>query len=217
MKDIYCYPKTDILINKFDIHDREKLDEAERNITFAKLLQADKISQIFENGFNQESLMKLHEFVFGEIYDWAGKPREIDIEKAEKALNGFSVEYAKHETIPERIDECIETMKQIQWSKMNLDDRAAYFSECMASLWQVHPFREGNTRTVVNFCCEFAEAHGFPMDKSLLQRNAGYVRTALVAASFGEFSKPEYLERIVKDSMCRGEQQVHEKNGGERT
>ena len=40
MKDIYCYPKTDVLINKFEIHDKEQLDEAERNITFAKLLQA---------------------------------------------------------------------------------------------------------------------------------------------------------------------------------
>lgn len=100
MRDIYCYPKTDVLINKFDIHDREELDEAERNITFAKLLQADEISRIFENGFSTESLMKLHEFVFGDIYEWAGKPREIDIEKPERTLNGLSVEYAKHENIP---------------------------------------------------------------------------------------------------------------------
>lgn len=78
----------------------------------------------------------------------------------------------------------------------------------MAELWKVHPFREGNTRTIITFCCHYAEKEGFPIDTDLLKDNSDYVRNALVAASavfhdLGDKSNPEYLVRIIKDAMER--------------
>ena len=37
----------------------------------------------------------------------------------------------------------------------------------MADLWSIHPFREGNTRTIITFCCFYAEKEGFPLDISI--------------------------------------------------
>ena len=79
----------------------------------------------------------------------------------------------------------------------------------MAKLWKAHPFREGNTRTIVTFCAMFIEAQGIYIDSRLFKDNAKYMRDALVAASavfsdLGDRRKPEYLYRIVGDALERG-------------
>lgn len=73
----------------------------------------------------------------------------------------------------------------------------------------MHPFREGNTRTVVTFCCMFIEAQGIYIESNLFKDNAVYMRNALVAANavfddLGDLRKPEYLYRIVQDALERG-------------
>lgn len=68
------------------------------------------------------------------------------------------------------------------------------------------PLPEGNTRTTITFCCQFADEMGFPLDRKLFEENSMYVRTALVAynAFFSDgtdFSKKEYLRKIVYDAL----------------
>lgn len=80
----------------------------------------------------------------------------------------------------------------------------------MSDLQKVHPFREGNTRTIVTFCCHYAEKEGFSLDTDLLKDNSDYVRNALVAASatfhdIGDKSNLNYLATIIEDAIERGE------------
>ena len=75
------------------------------------------------------------------------------------------------------------------------------------SLWKVHPFREGNTRTTITFFCQYADAIGLKINRELFEKNSRYVRMALVAynayfADGSNFSKREYLEKIVYDAMA---------------
>ena len=96
--------------------------------------------------------------------------------------------------------------KLSSWKSLHTDEKAELFSKNMAELWKVHPFREGNTRTVITFCCDFAEQNGFRLNRELLKDNSMYVRRALVAASaiffdLGDLSQPQHLIRIVKDSI----------------
>ncbi|SPF54025.1 conserved hypothetical protein [Candidatus Desulfosporosinus infrequens] len=86
----------------------------------------------------------------------------------------------------------------------------------MAELWKVHIFREGNNRTIVTFICRYADSKGFVLDIELFEQNSAYVRSALVAASavfkgLGDKSKPQYLVKIVKDALKRGETGIQEK------
>lgn len=79
----------------------------------------------------------------------------------------------------------------------------------MAELWIPHPFREGNTRTIVTFCCLFIEAQGVYIESELFKDNAAYMRNALVAASaifsdLGDLRKSEYLYRIVEEALNQG-------------
>ncbi len=82
------------------------------------------------------------------------------------------------------------------------------FSDSLAKLWKVHTFREGNTRTTITFCCQFADEIGLNPNRELFEQNAQYFRTALVAYNavfddIGDISKPEYLIKIVEDALTR--------------
>jgi cell filamentation protein len=211
MRDyIYCY-SNGVLVNRFNICDQKELDTVESNITSVKLVQADKLEKIFrDNGFTFNGLKALHRYLFEDIYYWAGCPRRIDIEKPERVLNGLSVQYSHHKNIAKDIEQCIEALNRIQWNTLDLDGKAHKFTRLIAALWQVHPFREGNTRTVITFACEYAKQHGFPMDKSLLAEHPKYVRESLVMASIGEYSEYKYLERIFKDSIQREQMELEQ-------
>lgn len=102
-------------------------------------------------------------------------------------------------------------MNEFQWEQASFEAKVTTFSDYMAKLWKVHPFREGNTRTIVTFCAMFIEAQGIYIDSELFKDNAEYMRDALVAASavfsdLGDRRKPEYLYRIVEDALERGNQ-----------
>ena len=71
----------------------------------------------------------------------------------------------------------------------------------ISSIWQTHPFREGNTRTVIVFAVLLAKSMGFEVEHELFKTNSAYVRNALVWASQGIYSKYEYLERIFFDAI----------------
>ena len=89
---------------------------------------------------------------------------------------------------------------------MTRSQKASEFCDSLARLWKIHPFREGNTRTTITFCCQYTDEMGFPLNRKLFEENSVYVRTALVAynAFFSDgtdFSKKEYLQKIVYDAL----------------
>lgn len=69
-----------------------------------------------------------------------------------------------------------------------------------AKLWQTHPFRDGNTRTIISFIVLLAEHLGIEINHDLFGQHASYVRNALVWSAQGMYSKFEYLEKIFYDA-----------------
>lgn len=200
MFDPYLYENSDVMINKFNIHNKTELETIERNVTAVKLMQIENVT----GDFDFEHLKRMHEFIFGDIYDWAGKEREIPIEKREEVLGGLSVQYAYPNEIKSRAENAIDDLHKINWNVLSITEKSERFAVNIAALWQIHVFREGNTRTTIAYACEFAKAHGFPMDKQLFSEHSGYTRKALVMASIGKYSEYEHLSRIFKDSMENG-------------
>ena len=83
----------------------------------------------------------------------------------------------------------------------------------IASIWQTHPFREGNTRTVIVFAVLFAKSLGFEVEHELFKNNSAYVRNTLVWASQGIYSKYEYLERIFFDAILGEDNETNTLSG----
>ena len=160
-------------------------------------------------------LFRMHDYIFRDLYDWAGQPRIINIEKSELVLGGISIEYSDFQDIEIMASSVLSKMEEVNWEKISLDEKADSLSKYMAELWKVHIFREGNTRTIVTFICQYTQSKGFVLDTELFEQNSAYVRSALVAASavfkdLGDKSKPQYLVKIVKDALNRGESGIKE-------
>ena len=205
--DPYLYPGTEILQNHFGIKDEQNLKEMEAEFTSLRL------SQIAENpltgNYDTAHACEMHRFIFSDIFGWAGKFRTIDIEKAEFVLGGISIEYTHHKEIESALTQTLNDMKSESWLNYSLEQQAEKFSRHISKVWRIHPFREGNTRTITHFCCQYADSIGMYIDRRVFEDNIRYFRSALVAAcavfkDLGDRSKPEYLNKIVMDALQKG-------------
>ncbi len=204
MRDIYLYDDSDVLKNLLGIKNRKKLDDAEADYVSLRLREI--AEKPLPGEYDYKHLLKMHKYVFQDIFEWAGQQRKLNIYKEEQVLGGLSIEYSDVFDIPKDVERVLTKMRGKNWTDMDAHEAAVEFSESLAHLWRVHPFREGNTRTTVTFCCQFADEIGLCPNRDLFEENAQYVRTAMVAynavfSDMGDLSKPEYLERIVEDAL----------------
>ena len=194
MRDPYLYEDTDVLKNKLDIKEQDLLDDAEADYVVYRLKEL--AMNPLEGKYDLEHLMEMHRYTFQDLYEWAGKARVISIYKEEEVLGGQSIEYSDPFDIATDIRYVLSDMKEKNWIAMDLETASLEFCDSLARLWKIHPFREG----------QYADEIGFNINRKLFEENSRYVRTALVAynAYFSDgsnFSKKEYLERIVKDAF----------------
>lgn len=160
---------------------------------------------LYEQGFNYfstQGIKTIHKVLFEDVYDWAGEFRTINIQKREPLLAGISVWYADSDNIMKDLNTTWKEINKVQWSSLSREEFAAKITRLFSQLWQIHPFREGNTRTIVMLMTFFVEHYGYYFDKDLLAVSAGYVRKAFVMASLGQYSEFDHLEKILLDAIC---------------
>ena len=199
MPDPYLYPDVPVLRNKLEIKNEKTLDLVEAEQSRANMMLFYELN--FAN-FTPAGLQQIHKFLFGDIYDWAGNYRIINIQKAERLLGGRSVWYSNDEDIERDLTAAFQAIHDFEWDACSREEFVSALTHLFPPIWQVHPFREGNTRTVVMLMTLFVEAHGYYFDKDLLAASAGYVRDSLVMASIDQNSEFEHLERILLDAVC---------------
>lgn len=198
MKDRYLYDDIDILRNLANIKDRDLLSRAEADITNLSMLSV--YNQSYKV-FDTKTLQDIHLKIFGQIYDWAGEFRTIQIAKYEDVLGGDTVRYTFPKQIKKELDAVMKEIKKLKRTDGNDCDILFRLERIIATIWQIHPFREGNTRICIVFAVLLAKHLGFDVNHELFKTHSAYVRNALVWASQGMYSKHEYLERILADAI----------------
>lgn len=202
MRDIYVYEGTDVLINKLDIRSFSELKQIEADITSNSL--ANLIENPIIGSFDEAHFCQIHYRIFGELYEWAGQYRKVNIEKSEAVLQGLSVEYSDVFDIRKDLIRTLSKMHAESWNSSHKEN-VSLFCEYLTKIWKIHPFREGNTRTTMVFFYEYMEHLGIYLNTKLLSENSEYVRTAMVAASFklqGVYEPTfSHLEKIVTEAM----------------
>lgn len=205
MRDIYLYEDCPVLINKLAIKKQEELEAAEADYVTYRLKNL--AMNPLPGKYDYDHFLEMHYYIFQDIYDWAGQQRKLNIYKEEPVLGGISVNYSDVFDIAKDATFALNEMTSINWNRLSQEEKAKKFSESLAKIWKVHCFREGNTRTAITFCCQYADEMGFTINRKLFEENSQYVRTALVAYNavfddLGDLSKKEYLERIVLDAIA---------------
>ena len=198
MRDPYLYDDVDILKNLANIKDHDLLSRAEADITNLSMLAV--YNQSYKV-FDTKTLQDIHSSIFGQIYDWAGEFRTIQIAKYEDVLGGDTVRYTFPKQIKKELDDVMKEVKKLKKTDSNDKDIVFRLERIIATIWQIHPFREGNTRTCIVFAVLLAKHLGFEVNHELFKTHSAYVRNALVWASQGIYSKHEYLERIFADAI----------------
>lgn len=204
MKDIYLYEDCPVLINKLGIKNQQELENAEADYVTYRL--KDLALNPLPGNYDYEHFLRLHYYIFQDIYEWAGQQRKLNIYKEEPVLGGLSVNYSDVFDISKDAATALNEMTSTNWGALKSSELAKQFSKSLAKIWKVHCFREGNTRTAITFCCQYADECGFSINRELFEKNSRYVRTALVAYNavfedLGDLSKKEYLEQIVFDAI----------------
>ncbi|WED24055.1 Fic family protein [Vibrio sp. JC009] len=150
--DKYCYQDTDVLINILNIRDAEELEEAEVAFTTERYrtYQSD-INELNQLDFSH--LKHLHLYLFQDLYSWAGKVREIDISKGNTRFCTFS----RIEPEAEKLFKIIPTLSSVASTTELIENLASLFCE----LNLLHPFREGNGRTLRFFFEELLFVLGY--------------------------------------------------------
>lgn len=199
MNDLYLIENSTVLKNLLGITNEKELDLAEAELSRANMML------LYEKGFNDfssDGFCYIHKTLFGDVYEWAGQYRKINIRKKEKLLAGQSVWYSDVIEIGSDLDRIFSEINKIDWSSLAKEAFAKQIARLFPKLWQVHPFREGNTRTTVMMMTFFVEHYGYFFDQNLMAESAGYVRDSFVLASLGEYSEYEHLEKILLDAIC---------------
>lgn len=205
MSDPFIYKNSNVLKNKLNLKSQKELDQYESavfQLSFTNLI---------DEGFKITStldILKLHQQLFGEVYDWAGEIRTINIEKREVVLAGLSVTYGDKNNIKKDLIKLNETLNNLKINENNIINLA----KLIASIWQIHPFREGNTRTIVVFLYFLLNQHKLTLDIELLEKHSKYFRNAFVLASIGEYSEYEHLQSILKDAIFSNENSAKERD-----
>lgn len=198
MRDPYLYEDVPVLKNIAGIKDSKLLHQAEADITSFSMAG---IYNINYDKFDSTTLRDIHSIIFGQIYDWAGEFRTIQMIKSEDVLGGDTVRYAYPKEIKKQLSEVMKEISKLKRTGDNDKDIVFKLVRITAAIWQIHPFREGNTRSVIVFAVLLAKHMGFEVNHELFKKHASYVRNALVWGSQGIYSKYEYLERIFFDAI----------------
>lgn len=153
----YCYPQSNVLINKLGITDAGHLHEAEREITSLRISRA-KVQPI-QGTFDLKHLMAIHRYIFGDIYAWAGEIRWVNISKGNV--------FCQAQYIEQNANELFTKLKHESYlgtvSPNEIPLRLAHY---LGEINVIHPFREGNGRAQRLFIEYLAQRNGYTVDFS---------------------------------------------------
>jgi cell filamentation protein len=177
--DPYCFPGTNVLRNLPGILDRTTLEQYE------SIHAAIAVDELYDNPPARTDLPHLkyiHRTLFGKVYPWAGETRR-DLGRMTKTRESGSVvlygDSAFVDTELARVFSLLHAEKYLK--DLPIDHfalRAAWF---YGELDAIHPFREGNSRTLRLFFHGVAHNAGYLADWRILAAPAA-ARETLYAA-----------------------------------
>lgn len=166
--------------------EKEKNNEVNHNELECDLVSTRIVQLLEEDNFelSVDYIKYIHEYLFKDVYEFAGEFRKVDFSKHERILNNDSVAYGDHKLLEQSLDYDITLEKNKNYNEMNIVDVINNITDFSSSIWQIHPFREGNTRTTAIFIEKYLVSLGYNVDNTLFKDKSVYFRNALVRSNY---------------------------------
>ena len=174
--DPYCYPGTNILVNRLGLRDQARLDAYEAMIT------AQRAEEPLPRGtLGYAHYRAIHRHLFQDVFEWAGKPRTVRIAKA-----GSMFCYPEH--IDDEMRRLFDRLRREKFLRgLTERDFASRAAHTLAELNAIHPFREGNGRAQLTYLALLAAQAGYPLAMERINPSA---MLAAMVASFQSDEAP---------------------------
>lgn len=165
----------EILENKLGIEDPALLKKAEEDIVFLRLVELEY--KPIQGAFDFAHLKLIHRHLFSDIYTKAGKVRSVNIAK-----EGSPFCYVQF--IDKMQTEIFNHLKDNNFLRgLDKKEFTPKLAELSADLNALHPFREGNGRTIRAFLTQLSKDAGYRILYERTQKNE--LLTADIAAFYG--------------------------------
>ena len=174
--------KNGLLYNLANIEDEKIL------LVFESLKVSKRIEELIEKPIkikDSDSLLKIHYYLFQDVYEWAGQVRVVNISKDGKPF--FNKE--RFHIAFKYLDTLISEYRKIR--KTNKAELAKKLAVILENINYLHPFREGNGRTQREFLRILALEKGLhinlnpPDNKNVYER---YMK-GTIESDIGELSE----------------------------
>jgi cell filamentation protein len=143
--DAYLFPGLAVLRNRLGITDSDRLDYVERELVAQRAAEGAP-----KGRFDLAHLRTIHRHLFQDVYEWAGELRTVEIAK-----DGHQFQFRQFiETGMADIHRRLEKANFLQGLSGDAFAKAA--GVIMGDVNYVHPFREGNGRTQLQYLEQLA-------------------------------------------------------------
>lgn len=166
--------------------EKEKDDKVNHNELECDLVSTRIVELLQEDYFELsiDYLKYVHKYLFQDVYEFAGEFRKVDFSKCERILNNDSVGYGDYKLLKQSLDYDISLEKSKNYKSMNIVDVINNITDFSSRIWQIHPFREGNTRTTALFIEKYLISLGYNVDNTMFKEKSVYYRNALVRSNY---------------------------------
>ncbi len=157
----------------------------------ADVQEADKVSARMIAVINSPTFnfsvayyLGLHRQMFDGVFKFAGEIRSVELTKREWVLNGDSVQYTPSCMIKDTLEYEFDRERKFKYKGLSEDAFVEHFASFISGIWQIHPFREGNTRTAALFAIKYLRSRRYSVTNDLFAVKSYYFRNALVRANY---------------------------------
>jgi fido (protein-threonine AMPylation protein) len=188
---------SEVVQGKYDTNDAyKKIQEHYADVSLtsdpSRTVEADKVtanivSIIERNSFalRPTFLQGIHRVLFQDFKEYRpGEYRTHDTYKRQNILAGDSVSYGPSFEIADALSyDFTQESKKVygpDWSTEQIDGLVDFVS----GIWQIHPYREGNTRTISTFLISYLRSMGVTVNNEPFKLHADWFRNTLVRANY---------------------------------
>jgi cell filamentation protein len=183
-----CYPNTTTLINKFDIRNDTQLAEIE--VVLVSVHAAEWESSPGRDDFSFRHYRAIHEYLFSELYQWAGTIRTVNItKKGTRFCPADNVEL-----LAERVFAGLKSQNFLRDLSRDAFIEAIVDFYCLTNY--LHPFREGNGRTQRLFISQLVRSAGYEFNFSDIDVDLLMVATIQAAQGVSDLLRKVFDEAV---------------------
>lgn len=183
---------SEALPNKLGYTDPKDLEEYELEVAAARVWEIATEPERFGGDFDFTHLQRIHAHILQDVYDWAGEMRTT-------GTTGMGLVHCRPAYLPDETARFFNELQQALPLSSDVDQALETVAEHWGELTQLHPFRDGNSRSQRVFFDLMLRESGHEVDWERV--DAAAVHAARHVAARGD---PAYLVAELRPGIVPG-------------